>query len=154
MHQLFGSNRTEQERTEEDRMSTNKSVKQISVIFLLLIFCFIGQWTEFPRSGVPTVQGRKWHGLQARENTARMAVPPEPVAPTPAAKPVDLAVSEDGATLFVAMGAAKCIAYVDNLNGQTVELLSLERCPSGIAVAGGGFPTTRVRYPWYSPGRT
>jgi len=137
MHQLFGSNRTEQERTEEDRMNTNKSVKQISVIFLLLIFGFISQWT---------VQGRILRRV------------PEPVASTPAAlrrqsfgasatKPQDLAVSEDGATLFVAMGAAKCISYVDNLSGQTVDLLSLERCPSGIAVTGGGFPTTRVRYP-------
>lgn len=105
-----------QERKEEGKMYANKSAKQLSAIFLLLIFGFVRQWTLHG-----SVLGRRLS---------------EPAASTPAAKPQDFAVSEDGATLFVAMGAAKRIAYVDTFSGQTVDSLPLRRCPSGITVTG------------------
>jgi len=83
-------------------MSTNKSAKQISVIFLLAIFGSI------PPCGASTL----------------------------ATKPQDLAVSDDGAYLLVALAAAKQIQYVDIAVGQIVDSLSLPRSPSGITVAG------------------
>jgi YVTN family beta-propeller protein len=97
-------------------MNTNKVAKRASAIFLLSIFGCIHQWTA--------------HGNVFPHDVS------EPVAFAQAAKPQDLAVSEDGATLFVAMGATKRIAYVDTSSGQTVDSLLLGRSPSGVAVAG------------------
>lgn len=97
-------------------MNTNKSAGQISIILFLLISGFVLQWTA--------------HGSVVRRQVQR------PVAVISAAKPQDLVVSEDGATLFVAMGAVKCIAYLDTFSGQTIDLLALRRCPSGIALNG------------------